>query len=242
MPNEKKPPVFRTEHFKIYRVEINQPPINVPVELKGQFEPPQGRPRRHKAVLLMFFGLPVSKNGQRIRNPRTHLSWYRLAGAAEPVRTVGIVNQFGTDVLAIGDPEFLLAPAVKQKGEQPKPEDVPRDVSHFKAYRVLRHKPFEPRTVALRDQFDKEPVKFKLDAPILFCVPVEKTAGNNKFPVVNPEEHLVIYPITPRNYQEVRPVWDQFKGGLLRNFRAYFLAVPSLKQVVKKGFKEDLKF
>ena len=80
-----------------------------------------------------------------------------------------------------------------------------------------------------------------MDAPVYFCVPVDKTVGRQRWPAVNPREHLVIYPITPRPYEVRRPVWDQFKGGLLRNFRAYFLAVPALKPIVKKG-AVDLEF
>jgi hypothetical protein len=237
MPGPRKLPDFKTEHFKFYRVEINQDPRNIPAMLRGQFEK-AGEQRRHRVVLLTFFGNPVRKNQEPFRNKVTHLDWYKLAGAHEPNRTAGVINQFGKDVLVLGDPELLLAPALKQEGDQPKPADLPKDVSHFKGYRVLRHRPFETRTVELQDQFDKEPVKFKLDAPLYFCVPVEKTVGNQKFPAVNREEHLVIYPITLRQYNEKRPVWDQFKGGLLRNFRSYFLAVPTLKQVWKPGVVE----
>ena len=242
MPAPKKLPTFKTEHFKFYRVQIDQRPGNIPISLKGQFEPPEMRPRRHKVILLTFFGIPVSKNQARVRNRRTHLSWYELASAQEPRRTVGVTNQFGTDVLTLGDPEFLLAPALKQAGDKPQPADLPADVSHFKGYRILEHKQFDPRTVTLQDQFDREPVKFKVDAPIYFCVPVAKTVGDKTWPAVNPDEHLVIYPIAPRSYDEKRPVWDQFKGGLLRNFRAYFLAVPTLKSVVKRGVVAKLDF
>jgi hypothetical protein len=242
MPVPEKLPTFKTEHFKFYRVEIDQRPRNLPIALKGQFEPPRALPRRHKVILLTHFGVPVSKNQIRIRNRRTHLSCYGLAGAQEPSRTVGVINQFGKDVLTLGNPEFLLAPAVKQAGDKPQPADLPGDVSHFKVYRILKHGEFQPRTVSLQDQFDREPVKFKVDAPIYFCVPVEKTVGEKKWPVVNPEEHLVMYPIVPRSYDVKKPVWDQFEGGLLRNFRAYFLAVPTLKAVVKRGFVARLDF
>ncbi len=230
-----KLPRFKTEHFKFYRVEIDQRPVLIPILLRGQFEPPDSLPRHHQAVLLTFFGNPVDKNAEKIRNRRTHLAWYKLAGVREPSRTVGVVNQFGKDVLVLGDPEFLLTPALKQEGDKPKPGDLPGDVSHFKGYRILKHGPFEPRTVALQDQFDREPVKFKIDAPLYFCVPVEKRVGDNKWPVVNAAEHLVIYPISSRQYGQKRPVWDQFKGGMLANFRSYFLAVPTIKPVVKKG-------
>ena len=163
MPGPRKLSDFKTEHFKFYRVEINQDPRNIPATLRGQFEK-AGEQRRHRVVLLTFFGNPVRKNQEPFRNKVTHLDWYKLAGAHEPNRTAGVINQFGKDVLVLGDPELLLAPALKQEGDQPKPADLPKDVSHFKGYRVLRHRPFETRTVALQDQFDKEPVKFKVAA------------------------------------------------------------------------------
>lgn len=232
-------PTFKLDHFKFYRVDVEHPPGNVPVLLKGQFET---APRQHNVLLLSFFGIPVSKGGARIRNSKTHLSWHILAGAHEDMRTVGIVNQFGRDVLRLGDPAFLLAPAVKQRGNEVKPAEVPADVSHFKGYRILRSNEFKPRTVTLKDQFDTAPVRFKVEAPMFFCVPVEKKAGDKAWPVVNPEDHLVIYPVPIRQYPGKRPVWDQFKGGMLQNFRAWFLAVPSKKLAAKEGFLESLEF
>lgn len=237
MPMPPKPdlPKFRTDHFKFYRVEINRDPRNLPIGLLGQFEPKDGAPRAHKVVLLTFFGVPVSKNREKIRNARTHLSWYKLGGVHEPNRTVRISNQFGDDALVLGDPELLLAPAMKQTGDAPKRVEIPNDVSHFKGYRILQHRPFDARTVLLQDQFDREPVRCKMDAPLYFCVPVAKTVADKRWPMQNPDEHLTIYPIAPQAYQQTRPVWDQFAGGVLRNFRSYFLAVPTLKTQVKKG-------
>ena len=46
---------------------------------------------------------------------------------------------------------------------------------------------------------------------------------------IGPNEHLIIYPINSVPYNQKRQVWDQFKGGILTNFRSYFLAVPTLK-------------
>jgi hypothetical protein len=240
MPEEKLP-VFKTEHFKFYRVEIDRRPERIPVLLRGQFEPPRIAPRRHAVILLRYFGVPVSKNEGRIRNRKTHLAWYELEGAREPVRTVGALNQFGKIALTLGDPRMLLAPALKQTTETPTPADLLKDVSHFKGYRVLRCADFKPRTVVLQDQFDPKPIRVQVDSPAYFCVPVEKKAGESLWPSVNPEEHLVIYPITFRAYEEKRAVWDQFKGGRLWNFRSYYLAVPTLKSVVRRG-AVDLRF
>src|SRR5207249_6735594 len=102
MPGPRKLPDFKTEHFKFYRVEINQDPRNIPATLRGQFEK-AGEQRRHRVVLLTFFGNPVRKNQEPFRNKVTHLDWYKLAGAHEPNRTAGVINQFGKDVLVLGD-------------------------------------------------------------------------------------------------------------------------------------------
>ncbi len=67
-------------------------------------------------------------------------------------------------------------------------------------------------------------------------MPVEKWVGRKKYPVRNPREHLTIYPIMPRPYREARSAWDQFGGDALRDFYARFLAVPTLKHRVLKGY------
>ena len=223
-------PEFKTDHFKFYRVEINKKPGAIAITLRGQFDP---RPRPHKVQLLTYFGNPVKKNQEPVHNPRTHLDWYALAGAHEPLRSVTIENQFERGTMVIGDPQVLLVPSWKLEPGQPKPPGVPTNLNHFKVYRILKHLPFDPRKVSLQDQFDREPVTVEVDAPMFFCVPVEKVAGKTKSPILNPKEHLTIYPITRRPYEEKRQVWDQFKGGILTNFRATFLAVPTLKRTWK---------
>ncbi len=231
-------PTFKTEHFKIYHVRGHHPPRRMPIALKGQFESRTTRPRRHYAIQLSHFCNPVSKNGKRVANRKTHLSWYTLAGSREAVRTVVIENQFGREVLVLGEPRLLLAPAIKQGREAPKRVRLPTDVSHFKGYRVLRYRYHKIVSVRLKDQFDRRPVTTRVYPPAYFCVPVEKWVGRRRHPLRNPREHLTIYPIMPRWYREVRGVWDQFKGDHLHNFYARALAVPTLKRQFKARYVE----
>ena len=230
-------PRLKTEHFKFYCARGMYPPKRRPVALKGQFEDAKQKPRRHHAIKMTHFGNPVSKNRGRVYNRVTHLSWYALSGVREPERTVVIENQFGKEILVLGDPRLLLAPAIKQKYAKPRRARLPIDVSHFKGYRVLHYEYHKIISVKLKDQFDRKPVTTRVYPPIFFCLPVEKWVGRKKHLMRNPREHLTIYPIMPRPYKEARSAWDQFGGDSLRDFYARLLAVPTLKRAVRKGYK-----
>ena len=232
-------PRFKTEHFKTYFARGRKPPEPRRIGLKGQFEGPRQNPRRHYATKMTHFANPVSKNGSRIYNRVTHLAGYTLYGAREPVRTVVVENQFGREVLVIGDPVFLFVPAIKQKYPRPRRARLPIDVSHFKGYRVLHYEHHKVRTVKLKDQFDAKPVAARIYPPRVFFVPVEKWVGNKKYPVRNPKEHLVSYPFPIKPYSEERSVWDQFGGDSLSDFHARSLLVPTLKLEVRKGYALD---
>ena len=232
-------PRFKTEHFKFYYARGRKPPEARRIGLKGQFEGPRQAPRRHYAYKMTHFGNPVSKNGRRVYNRVTHLAWYALAGAREATRTVVIENQFGKEILVLGDPRLLLVPAIKQKYPKPRRARIPIDVSHFKGYRVMHWEHHTIRTYKLKDQFDAKPVSTRVYPPVFFCLPVEKYVGSKKHLMRNPKEHLTIYPIMPRPYREARSAWDQFGGDSLSDFYARFLAVPTLKHEVRKGYAVD---
>jgi len=188
---------------------------------------------------MTHFGNPVSKNKERIRRKSFHYTWYRLAGSREVTRHVEIANQFGKDRLILGDPEILLAPALKYK-RPPRRKPVPPAIDHYKGYRILSFDSFKPRTVVLRDQFDKRPVRQLICYPEYLCVPVEKTVGRRTYPIVNAREHLMIYRIACRQYVENRVAVDQFSITHMDDFRADYLAVPTRKQWLKRVPKEPV--
>lgn len=227
-------PEFKTDHFKFYLVKVDRNPRHVPFSLRGQFEEAlELPPQPHSVGRIEYLGNPVSKNHRRIQNRRTHLDWYPLLGEPEPQRTVSIQNQFGEDVFDLGDPELMLVPALKSEEEdEPKPPTLPADVSHFKGYKILRQEPFEHDKIFLKDQFDPEiepPSLFALSAPTHFCLPVAKFVAGEVWPMLNPAEHLTIYPITQHPSGKGRRVWDQFDGGMLQVIKSVFLAVPTVK-------------
>lgn len=230
---------FRTDHFKFYSVGTEATPPDMPIALRGQFDNPKLRPPNHRLRLLNFFGNPVDKSQEGIRDPKAHLSWYSITGLdlqTRPIRAL-VTNQFGKVRLEIGGARFLLAPALKEEAPEPLRGDPPTNLSHFKGYEVLRVEGFEERNVTLQDQFDRRPVSYRVLAPVYLGVPVTKTVRKRTSRVVNSDDHLVIYPIVPirqRRYEERRRVLDQFGVSELRAFIPSYLGVPSTKKVLKR--------
>ncbi|HWT03133.1 MAG TPA: hypothetical protein VN256_22975 [Pyrinomonadaceae bacterium] len=233
-------------HFKFYSVTTL--PADRTVKLRGQFER-DGKPKLHKAVKLSHFGIPVSKNGERIPDKITHLNWYELSSTTEPPRKVEVSNQFSAGThLEIGDPSVLLVPALKLPLDKPLASDdkLPGGVSHFKCYRVVKGDAPTIRggEVVLEDQFDLEnQVKMEtaVGVPVYFCVPVSKIlvkSGGVETPpttvITSFRDHLVIYKIKELPYKQERQVFDQFdetreRLRRLSGFTSRYLAVPSKK-------------
>ena len=132
---------------------------------------------------------PVAKihNGvlTDITNPDSHLTFYRLVSPiVEPTRVVGVVNQFGTNQLVIGDAILLGVPTQKL------PFGPPSGLDHFKCY-TAQGSPANA-TVDLRDQFHFEPQVVVLN-PDWYCNPVQKIHNGQVFPITDPQDHLVCY-------------------------------------------------
>lgn len=235
--NSDIPPKKVLDHFKFYKVEINIRNGRTPVRLKGQFD---NGFRDHILINLTHFGNPVSKNNEGIQDKFAHLAWYRLACTQETQKTATITNQFGRDVLTVEYSQGLLAPAKKIEPGQ----KFPKGLNHFKLYRVDKFRHFEPKIVALKDQFDKNPIKVKLIEPKFLAVPVAKKHAGKFFPKLdnaNDQNHLVLYRFKPIKYDVKRTINDQFQGGDLSKFYAKYLAVPSGKPAVIDGLPEGEK-
>ena len=204
------------DHYNVYNIQGVSLPTPIPVELKDQF--------RRSFVDIDFmdrFSTPVSKNGEPIIDPEAHLTWWRIT--EPPVgKVVTIFNQFGTQILEVQDPRYLLLPALKNDNNiTPLP-----NINHFKCYDAVGPPPVV--TVTLQDQFGTLVVVVL--NPVFFCNPVEKTVDGNFFPIVDPINHLACYEVDPKTTFNIAAlVQDQFVTQDILIFQHTFLCVPSLK-------------
>ncbi|MCP4692451.1 MAG: hypothetical protein GY859_30685 [Desulfobacterales bacterium] len=217
---------LKLNHFKFYKSPTGIHDFKI--GLRGQFDK---KVMDHHVRGMIYFGNPVSKNGGKIYDKHAHLSMYwiqLLEEYKEPDRVVYGRNQFGKFEMVIGQPDAMLAPAQKiEKGLE-----FPRGLNHFKCYRVLKSSGQSiPKSVKLKDQFDKEAVQFHFGWPRMFCTPVIKYRNGK------PEEdklgkgHLVIYSFQPVSYPMPKFVYvvDQFQKAKLPHLYAVMLGVPTLK-------------
>jgi hypothetical protein len=211
------PGVYTLDHFLVYTVTPEQ--VNINVQLKGQFD------QDYKWANLRYrdrFLNPVDKNQEGILNPFAHLNWYRIDAPQEPQRTLSVNNQFGQQVLVIGNAVALLAPTEKiEDGSQ-----FPQGLDHYKIYRVLQGQSVMWQ-VDLTDQFGNH--TNIAGQPVFFGVPVEKIHNGELFPINNPKDHIVFYQINPYPVNEFRPTVDQFGGNPMQTNDAVLLGVPTDK-------------
>lgn len=210
------------DHFRAY--DLVAQAVDYEVALRGQFD--RKGAKKHRLVSLEHFSNPVDKNHEGRYNRHAHLNWYSLdpATATEPTRTVTLANQFGKQVLTIGDGALLLVPCEKiEPGSR-----LARRLDHFKCYRVLEGSTPAAGAMGLKDQFLTSS-RVRLEAPLFFCVPVAKTYRGNTEPLHNAKTHLTIYRISPREHSTRREVHDQFDEYKLTMLSTAMLAVPSRK-------------
>ncbi|MGH9662003.1 MAG: DUF7450 family protein, partial [Bryobacteraceae bacterium] len=135
---------LKLDYFKIYDVENRE--AEGDLVLRGQFD---RRPERMRLKLLDYFANPVSKNGEPMHDKNAHLAWYRGVQPPEPSRQVVLKNQFGKFVIRTGRGYGLLAPT--QKVEQG--STFPRELDHYKVYRLADVERAPNKVLKLRDQF-----------------------------------------------------------------------------------------
>ncbi len=212
----------KLDHFEVYDVKDVELPNEV--ALRGQFDGRVGK--RAHLRLLTHFANPVSKNDEPIIDKNAHLTWYLFKQEeVEPKRVVTFENQFGRQRVLIGQPVYLLVPALKKEVGA----DYPKGLDHFKCYEVIEGKSAE-RPVVLLDQFGAFKTMARL--PKFFCVPVEKTRGDVVEPIHNAKDHLVFYDIGSREVGKVISIGDQFNRPAMREISVLdskYLGVPSVK-------------
>lgn len=216
------------EHFKVYKLndeKVDFPPIS----LKGQFD------QAYQKVRLLartYFANPVKKNDEAIKDSSRHLTWYsfRRDAPPDPERTVEVTNQFGTYILNLGQPLYLLSPTRKIEERSRFPEEL----DHYVAYEVLKGNPAK-RIVNLEDQFGIEK-DVEVGLPKFLCVPVEKIHGDTTDKIKNPGVHLTVYEINPRR----RNAQDQFVESRIEFESCEYLCVPSTKRRIETGLDHFL--
>ncbi len=206
------------DHFKVYRIQVPQPQTGSAF-LRDQFG--QGTVQW---IGPFFMAPPASKNQEPMHNPRTHLDWYEIA-TPEPERNVVYQNQFGNYRLKLHDGRYLLVPSLKN---EPQPAPPPDRVSHFKCYISFPDGPTPQPGVTLNTQFGNETVV--VGPPELFCNPTEKLVPDGNFPILNFDDHLVCYRISPQiPIDQTVNLFDQFISTPALVLENVWLCVPSLK-------------
>ena len=217
------------DHFKVY--EVDKVEVDFHVRLTDQLD---AAPKEARLEALKYFANPTRKVHHNakvdIKDANRHLTWYAIIQEQpEPRRTIRFVNQFGEHSVDIGKPRFLLVPTQKLSDEG---SVFPETLDHYKCYEVIKVNaaPQLP-VVTLGDQFGSEQVQVR--RPRFFCLPVMKEReGGAVYDIINAEDHLTVYDISPKDHQLEIEVKDQFDSRALKVIRSIFLAVPSEKQVV----------
>jgi hypothetical protein len=221
VPGGHQPPV-NLDHYLLYEV-LEGDYVDEVVSLKDQFD---DEPQEAFVDWPMYFANPVQKtykgNVTEIVNSETHLVFYAINASFSG--QVDIVNQFGEQTLdvytlfgygGIAVPSEKLAPPVPP-------------LDHFKCYDVESALPLVDVYVYLEDQFTW------YDAQVLeadwFCNPVEKSVMGIPWPIVNEDNHLTVYNITP-DYQDYWyvEVDNQFGYQELTVYGPVALAAPTWK-------------
>ena len=103
------PPGVNPAHFFCYRVS-QAAPIKPPaaVKLKDQFGD-----FGTKIGSALFLCTPVSKNGEEVKDQKTHLTCYSVS-AKNAGKKVKVTNQFGSQILTVGGSVVLCVPSLKE--------------------------------------------------------------------------------------------------------------------------------
>jgi hypothetical protein len=234
-PNRVGPPPV--DHQLCYGVTATGSQIPAGVVLRNQFSPNGFQPRIGKAVAHCNPVVKTLPSGQHfpITNPRAHLLCYKITAAHQPAPTVVVSNQFGRARLTTGQPNLLCLPSWKSlTGPPHHTAPQPPRLNHFTCYPVkVAAGAYHPPTVGLQDEFANQPVSAQVNpVPVELCLPTEKIVGQHDFPIINPVQHLLCFPVTPTPFKPT--VWDQnqFGNETVHIVRTTTLCLPSRKQVV----------
>jgi len=228
VPSEKLEWGEQLDHFTVYQVTQEPTPALEEVRLKDQFID-----ITVNVTWPYYFCNPASKMFLTdvfppIMHPDYHFTWYAIEPEGQQSWSVQVQNQFGSQLLQVTGPSYLLVPAQKQV---PGDHGLPVGLDHFLLYAV-QPGPYEPTGVWVKDQFSSPTGdSVTVGPPLWFGVPVEKTHDTNVIQIKNPLTHLVFYGLggAEVSYPKVQAA-DQFHTqNLTLGLPVYMLGVPSLK-------------
>jgi hypothetical protein len=197
-----------------------------------------------------LFCNPVSKNGEGINNPSTHLTCYGVSLFTTVNRDrnqITPTDQFGELALDLRTrrekfcvPTLEITPPQEQSARAASPvlralPAVPIDeYAVYRSSRTRRAPRFEPREVNLVDQWIDRDVK--LTQPSRFGTPVkDKTVPPSEY--INEEAKLTCYPVRKFGRFKKRDVYIQNDFGQQRLTvrKPQLLCVPSVEPVIEEG-------
>jgi hypothetical protein len=211
-------------HFECYE-EPNAAFPTVAVSLVDRFGPSTVNLTRRKRICN-----PADKNGEDPSAPfdPNHLTGYLIKQTSPrfvPLTGVTVTNQFGTIVIDLAKPDYLLVPAAKSQIGPPGPLANPA-VDHFKCYKVRKGRT-RVAGINLTDQFGS--FTFDVKRPLRFCVAVDKNGEG----IRDPSAALMCYKgrqtSLPR-FRGIAPIFidDQFGAATTSVDHLSELCVPSV--------------
>jgi hypothetical protein len=203
----KSPP----DHFKCYTGKFPRFAKRT-VTLEDQFSSRQAR-----VLQPLFFCNPAAKDAEPLYEEAGHLECYTIKARKDrPAPVVRVYNQYGQETVKVKNPALLCLPTRKNA----LPEPVATD--HYECYRG-KFPRFEPRLVALVDQFGTE--QTQVLKPRFLCNPVAK----NGEPIRDRLTHLKCYDIRPKRTRQTITIANQFGSKSVTTKASKLLCVPSSK-------------
>ncbi len=211
-------PDYNGDNYLCYEV-IDPVPVDQPVLLLDQFDEVLGLPENVMVTVPKYFCNPVQKVDP-VTHPDDHLIFYEIFPPTGYNGPVLAVDQFGPHNLFVWDSVYLGVPT----------EKVYFAIDHFKTW-TTDIQLEGPYSVNLLDQFRSQPIQVSLDRIDHFSNSVDKTHDGNYFPRLDPNAHLIWYPIDVPQPQREITAHNQFYplGANLEVKDAKYVLVPAEK-------------
>jgi hypothetical protein len=206
------------------------------VSLKNQFSPRGFQPR---IGALTLHCNPVQKTVLTTKKvfpityPVGHLACFSITESRQPTQVITLLNQFGTGTVVPGQPSLLCLPSWKSLSGPPRRKPVaPPGLDHFTCYPIIKSvSHFVAPPLLLKDEFTNPEVRAEVKpAPVLLCLPTQKTVAGRVFKIVHPGMYLLCFAVT---HTPIKPfVFDQNQFGTARVAigRTKLLCLPSTRR------------
>ncbi|MEO6027250.1 MAG: hypothetical protein ABIR79_10335 [Candidatus Binatia bacterium] len=152
---------------------------------------------------------PADKNGEDPGAPLdpAHFTYYTIKQTSHftKVKQVTVVNQFGSQTMALSKPDRMMVPTAKSLTGAPAPLD--RRIDHFKCYKVGGAK-MKVSGLAVTDQFGSLVLDIK--KPLHLCLPAIK---NDEGPIVDPGTVLMCYKVNGEPHLDRPLVYTENQFG-----------------------------